>query len=1189
MNKRTRSGILFAIGVVIVIFILIKGANAVSGDIIVNCYDAKHSLTDHELTCDVIPTKDNLKWQPAITLNDYTTDYEISEQTTNTIYENFNNCTTSEVDNGINGTETVWSCSVDQKPKQVNTWQNIDFDKIKLDKDLKLESKTDKDLKGMYEPSTFRFKWKTPIVNANGKWLSKGEWSINPSDWYNTSCNYRVNASLPSWQDSGTHILTPLIIPKSVYTNFDPTQLNIDSTAGAITYINTGENTSSYFMRLAVDPVVADDLVIYYDCSGLSQTNTSFLNDTIPELLYYLPFDSSEANISTTKNFGKLQENNSFASFEGFNYVANYSSCYANTPCISLDGTDDRIVLDPIGAMTIAITNDKVSFMMNRYSNNGTAKRVLRFWQPNGNDAFQIAENEPAKTWNGQSNFGGSAQDMSNTGYTPKQAVSELFTLTVDTGVFKYYMNNTMERTADAGNNMDNFVTTAGAGKRMYIGADTSNFYAGNFDDFVMFVDKILSQDEINTYSAFSNGNWSVVLGSEQQQSSLTFTTPLIADVDYTDLTSGTNYGRSSDSWSVNGEAEYSVTLSAPNTKHYLQLVHTSLDNALDIYIEGTQIGTISADAGSGGDWLAKAFEVNASLVATNPVNLTIASNSGSEGTYIDSFAFIQTTNMVDGNYSMNNTAIAIYSNLTTADVTGEVSYLDILNDTAVVEMLNISKNGETSKINTTAEDSQYIYVYLLPDAYSNMTFQTYANGTGSSNIYGTNHTQIVDNIAPLINTITGDFNVLVDSVYSITINTTETYDYYSQIQMNNGSVFNLTELTTNDQDFNGTIQYPLSVMNTTSTRVYHCDKAGHCQEYNFTTYTATVSHTSNTVPSFNKTITRTSGFNSTTTDTVYDEYFTFDINAIANGTALVTQDEYNVTATISDTYPLDIVVLYSNTTNYSLIDDNITSLTYHIEDFNLSSKDDGYFSFNNTVSYKIDNAIQMKHANTGVNDARLFWLSVNNMSDLSNLGGNIWVHIPLRTAYDSTSSRTIFKECVSGATYGSDSCAQWVTLTTQLENQANTSFHDGSNYPTVDTDGDGNKDELWIKLPELASLKMYQIDLDTSNAESDWTPAEQETDGGGSSAGDSEVKSATASSVGTTYTTSKPNEWWSQVEDFFSKLFYTITGWFTRIQLSEQNTFILMAIITIGGIALLYTGKSKKSAQQGMFYLGDK
>jgi len=504
------------IGMLVMLCLVPIIIEAASDDVRVVCHDQDYGLTEHSIICDVTGLKSSVNYKPIYTIesipNSYDHKVELLITTTEEYYET--ECTKKTAYG--NGTVTSKDdCKDVKKQRNVQKFVKKSIDKVKENKKEKI---SDKSTYKIYygETLSFKYSWKTYL---DGSWSTNHIFQTNPSTWFEVTCDYRLNATTPAFINTGGYILVPFQIPKTGNTNATSTYI-VNSTGQQEVFGVTGENSSTWFGVATVSAGNAgQDIHAYYGCGDIAQTNTSFLNTSIPELEIYYPMDENGG--TKIQNFGKTQGLQPYAMLRNSTGDWNYTSCYANSPCLTFDGTDDFIHIDPIfsSPLTISEIYDNISIMANVMNVNdaGTSGTFHWFWQPTGSDNFALRNNADT-TWSGQANFNGVASDISDIGFAGKEGISELFTFTIRGVDYTYYFNNTKEYIGSVPLNMNNLVTTAD--REMCLGCQDGNinFWKGNLDNYAMFMGLTLDQDEINTYNGFQNGTYAILWGSEETQ-----------------------------------------------------------------------------------------------------------------------------------------------------------------------------------------------------------------------------------------------------------------------------------------------------------------------------------------------------------------------------------------------------------------------------------------------------------------------------------------------------------------------------------------------------------------------------------------------------------------------------------------------------------------------------------------------
>lgn len=569
----------------------------------------------------------------------------------------------------------------------------------------------------------------------------------------------------------------------------------------------------------------------------------------------------------------------------------------------------------------------------------------------------------------------------------------------------------------------------------------------------------------------------------------------------YLDLTTdGTNYGETSEGWTVGESTLKTLTPIDTNNEAYLLIRITRLDASIDIYIDNSKYGDIPADSGGSGEWDIYAFKINSSDITTNTIINLTADATNIDTTYIDYIILADTANITDGVVA-NNSALIYYINTT------NTSRID--SDYALIynESNTLLETNSTYINYNTITDTGYgntIISYHTPNVDQNYSIGYKTNFTNyAPSLYGTNQTMEIDSTAPNINTITTDLNTLCSLNYSIDINTTEKNDNFIQISVNDSSftAYNLTSDPNNTDYWNGSINYSIPYNKTIT--IYAQDKAGHTNTFSFGVKSSNATNTINGTEHNTTWTYNTTYLNITDTSTTNN--LTFKINFTITGIGDAYIDDYNITYTINDTLPINIKMTYNNGSNISFGNYN-TSLEWNTDSWNNTATNPTNIS--NTLTYTLNNSLTLEWENSGVSNVRLFYASMTNKNTSLD---NISVHIPFRTTYNGSTSSIDLYECTSGINWAGGTCDSWTEITTTLYTQSDQTYHWGNSstqYPTVDTNSDGKQDTLYFKIPTITTEGevMYKIDLDASNPETTWTggSGDPASPGGGSAGGSS-------------------------------------------------------------------------------------
>lgn len=487
-------------------------------DVTVECYDVQHGLVNHKVTCDVTALKNNVNYRPIINITSVPDSYDhtIKLLTDEIIYEKEAVCSyTTEYANGT--WNNVQQCNDVSKPKDSKRFKRVGSGTFKYKKDGRELKAVDTFRIDSGETLTFLFEWRTLLDST---WSSIGDWHINPATWFNTSCLKRTNQTMPAFIDTGGYIIYPFTISKSSGINVTNMYI-MNSTGQSEIYGVTGQNNTDWFIKSVLSTGAGGgDMHIYYDCSGDSQTNTTYLNNTYsPGVLeLYYPMDRGEGTY--IYNYGKRQMNNSIAEYGHPISVWTTSNCYDG---VCMNFNDDNVTFD-VKPDQIDIDGDKISVMLT-YQTAGAGVGLISFWQPTGADVFALRKG--ATYLDGQLNSGGGAVSITNTGYKAQTGKPVLLGFTFDSGTYQWYQNNTAEYTGSIAATMRTMQTDGThINRKFYLGAGnpTSNFWNGQLDNFFLITNHAFTIDEMTNYHGVMNNSFGMILGAEESQSSISLT-----------------------------------------------------------------------------------------------------------------------------------------------------------------------------------------------------------------------------------------------------------------------------------------------------------------------------------------------------------------------------------------------------------------------------------------------------------------------------------------------------------------------------------------------------------------------------------------------------------------------------------------------------------------------------------------
>jgi len=638
--------------------------------------------------------------------------------------------------------------------------------------------------------------------------------------------------------------------------------------------------------------------------------------------------------------------------------------------------------------------------------------------------------------------------------------------------------------------------------------------------------------------------------------------TNAISYVNILELDEAVVYGKNATSYLADSVTYHEFAINDDTQTNYLMISYAELNAILTIYVNGYEVGTISAVAGGTGAWKSAVFDVTSSQLLTSNTITVSADASNSDTAYINEMYFVESDRR-ESIYLKNGTAIAVLT-----DISGTPDYM----------ALNISYDNTTNVLqedldlrayhNTT--EGKIINIFKTEQYDGNVTLTPLANQTDKATILTSNNwTIIVDKNIPIFNTITTSLsNLLAGRTYAMTLNQTETNPSYINFNLNDVAQGNLTQNITNTELWYGNITYVDGYTNNISITSY--DLAGNSYTYSFSTNVSKAT-TTETNPDYNTSMSKTNYFNTSSSDINYSITLKKILTTVTEGYAYINNLELNTT--ITDTYPISIYALLDNSTiNFT---DNDTEPNWTTDAFN--NTETNTLSFTNDLVYKINNSVIVKYGDVGVQNERLFWVKTENLSSEIN---NTWFKFPVRTAYDRTAYIVQMKVCSAGHTYGGSTCSSWSIVSSTLYSQTNSDYNGGI-YPTVDDDGDGNIDYIYFKVPSINSSDVILYSFDTIvGAESDWSD-NLGGGGGGSSRGDDETPEEDGLIDKLIDKTGAVGQFFKTIggvidDYFFRPIGYMITSITTRWS-DTVGFFVVSTLVLISGVILFLSGGKKK------------
>lgn len=272
----------------------------VSAEISTVCYNEKHSLINHEITCDIISTEKD-EYLPHINLitDDLISDYSIEYLETNIIEYEKDEC--------INGYEFYeqlkpkYICLETEKvlhKQETKDWKKEDLGKVEKENKKEIKAKDRKNIK-KDEIQTYKYKWKTPI--SKGIFGSSGQWQINPERWW--SINFERRKLLNVTQSSGFNLTSYtlyIMVEGDSDMNSDFSDIRFSNYDGTeeMGYMMDFYNSTDAMVYVMFDELTTgeDNLFYLYYKNG-----TSISSASDGEEAFYIFDDFEDGTIDTNK------------------------------------------------------------------------------------------------------------------------------------------------------------------------------------------------------------------------------------------------------------------------------------------------------------------------------------------------------------------------------------------------------------------------------------------------------------------------------------------------------------------------------------------------------------------------------------------------------------------------------------------------------------------------------------------------------------------------------------------------------------------------------------------------------------------------------------------------------------------------------------------------------------------------
>lgn len=618
----------------------------------------------------------------------------------------------------------------------------------------------------------------------------------------------------------------------------------------------------------------------------------------------------------------------------------------------------------------------------------------------------------------------------------------------------------------------------------------------------------------------------------------------------------GTNFGATSIGV-VAGETESTGVNALSIVRDQFLIVRSSeVNGALNVYVNNNLIANIPAVAGGDGHYVTNYFRVNDDNFTGNPQNVSVVAPPAQDTVYIDYVGFSDTT--VDSDYLIAGGSWISYFYNVGSNISGGKPDMNISIYSGVDATSLIFYDGfnNTDDVNDTI--SNWVGLYYLPSSLNgNYTFESCV--TTASKCSVTNMSMIVDSTTPVLNNVTVDFDLIVGYLYNFYLGFTEANPYISYLSVDNATNSSMSFTTPND----AFVSFSVSSSGEHDYVAYLEDNISKSDAYYGVLRSSSVSTSvsSGQYLAYDRT---TNILNVSDTATNFDVMLQTNYTISSSGNAYI--DSFIINHTINDTYPFDIKLTYHNGTTVDL-GDNESFVNWTVNSWNdtVSGSNTLYESF----TYNVSGAVTVEWENSGVADLRLVHVLTNNLSDVSI--SDVWIRVPLRN--NLTSSQSVqLKECIAGVNWAGAACGGYYDLSSVLYSASNESYN-GDSYPTVDSDGDGLKDEVLLKVPAL-SERMFTVDI-VNTAEPSWSTSSESPSAGGGAASEDEDQATNQTT--TTETVEEPgivSNTFSLIGVVADKIFSGISSAVDKVSniLGPQGSFYLLVIIAVVALILSFT-----------------
>ncbi len=259
-------------------------------DFSTTCYNEKHSIINHEITCEIQNSlQSSLNHEVKIDLNLMNNKkvrnaeiYEFVEKTKEvSIYEKV--CNPYDEDS-INGTIHHENCTQIQTGTKTISYEELEKLNINSDSEKIKWSAGEVQFKTK-EKRKFLIKWETNLEQINGGWGSSGNWKINPENWWNSS--WGTKRAINITDKSGQNLANRTV---EIIVNLIP---NMNADFSDVRFVNASENAEySYYYNETINATARRFYV------RVSDNMTANANTTI-YMYYRNPTATTTSNIQT--------------------------------------------------------------------------------------------------------------------------------------------------------------------------------------------------------------------------------------------------------------------------------------------------------------------------------------------------------------------------------------------------------------------------------------------------------------------------------------------------------------------------------------------------------------------------------------------------------------------------------------------------------------------------------------------------------------------------------------------------------------------------------------------------------------------------------------------------------------------------------------------------------------------------